>query len=202
MDLRNYTIYSITYCLNLVRLCYVGSTNNFEKRKKEHIGVCFNINSPKYNTKLYTAMRKYGIENFKFMIEYELKSATKQQSFQMEELYRKYLNANLNSIRCFIPVEEKKDYHKKYYEENADKIKDKKYRENNKDKIKEYQEKYYEEHKEEILEQQKKYREDNKERLTEKKECVCGGKFTLQHKSSHENSKLHKNYILKNLLCD
>jgi len=175
MDLSNYTIYSITYCLNLVKLLYVGSTNNFEKRKKEHISDCFNINSPKYNTKLYTAMRQFGFENFLFKIEFELKSATKQQSFQMEELYRKYLNANLNSQRCFITVEQKKYYkkenNKKYREENVDKIKEK----------------------------EKKYREDNKERLNEKNNCVCGGKFTLQHKSHHENTQLHKNFILKNL---
>jgi len=162
--LGDYVIYSVIYSINLLRLCYVGSTNNIERRKAEHIRTCFNINSPKYNNKLYKAMRKYGVENFVFKTEYLLKSATKQQSFQMEELYRIYLKANLNTNMCFIPVEEKKDYHKKYYENNRDEFleRNKKYREENEHKIKEYQEKYRENNKEVKKEYDKKYRQNKK----------------------------------------
>jgi len=218
-NLSNYTIYSITYCLNLVRLCYVGSTINFERRKAQHIRTCFNINSPNYNTKLYKAMRKYGIENFVFKIEYTLKSATNHQVLRVEEIYRLFLKANLNTNRCFLTAEQKKEDKKKnyeenkeeikedkkkYYEENVDKIKEyqEKYRENNKEVKKEYDKKYREENVDKLKEYQEKYREDNKERLYEKKECVCGGKFTFLNKSHHENTQLHKKYILKNLLCE
>jgi len=206
--LRDYTIYSITYCLNLVRLCYVGSTNNIERRIKQHTSNCFNIKLPIYNTKLYKAMRQYGVENFKFKIAFELKSATKHQVLIVEELFRIYLKANLNHIRCFRAEEHKKYYqkenNKKYRENNVEQIKEsvKKYYENNRDEILEKQKKYYEENIEQIKEYREKYREDNKERLYEKNNCVCGGKFTFSNKSQHENTNLHKNFILKNLLYE
>ena len=62
---------------------------------------------------------------------------------------------------------ERKEYNKKYKEDNKEKIKEysKKYREDNKDKKK----KYREDNKEKIKLRDKKYREDNKEKI--KQQC-------------------------------
>ena len=61
-------IYMITNKINNKK--YIGQTLNFKKRKKDHI--C-NARDNKINTHLYLAMRKYGIENFKFDILEEVK---------------------------------------------------------------------------------------------------------------------------------
>lgn len=47
---------------------YIGKTNNFERRKREHLSVHTNTNSQDYNKLLYKKMREYGIENFEFII--------------------------------------------------------------------------------------------------------------------------------------
>jgi hypothetical protein len=71
-----------------------------------------------------------------------------------------------------------------YYEENRDEIlaKFKVYREENKEKNKEYQ---------------KEYRQANKAKREEKHECSCGGVYTLNHKTIHENSKKHLLHMAK-----
>ena len=65
--------------------------------------------------------------------------------------------------------EYRKEYLKKYRQDNKEKIKeaDKKYRQKNKEKKKEADKKYRQENKEEIKEYQKKYRQENKEKRNE-----------------------------------
>ena len=87
----------------------------------------------------------------------------------IEEYYDKILNKN-------IAGQTKKEYNKKYYEENKDKIS----KHNN-----EYNKKYYEENKDKILEIRK-----------EKFDCECGGKYTKEHKSHHERTKIHKLFLI------
>jgi len=59
----------------------------------------------------------------------------------------------------------KKQYKKKYYEENKEYFK--KYRQENKERIKAKKKKYHEENRERINQQNKKWREENKERLNQ-----------------------------------
>lgn len=47
---------------------YIGKTNNFERRKREHLSIAFNSNSEDYNKLLYRKIREYGIENFEFSV--------------------------------------------------------------------------------------------------------------------------------------
>ena len=67
--------------------------------------------------------------------------------------------------------EEKKEYNRKWYEENKEKISEqkRKYCEENKEKISEQKRKYYEENKEKIKEYNRKYCEENKEKKSEQK---------------------------------
>ena len=73
--------------------------------------------------------------------------------------------------RCRNKAKErtKNDYYKKYYQDNADKVKEqqKKYYEENADKIKEYNKKYKEDNSDKVKECNKKYQKDNADKLKE-----------------------------------
>lgn len=56
-----FVVYKITNNIN--NYIYIGITNNFKRRMREHKNNVENINY-KYKSKLYNAMRKYGVENF------------------------------------------------------------------------------------------------------------------------------------------
>ena len=87
----------------------------------------------------------------------------------------------------------KKEYHKKYYQENKERKKeyDKKYRQENKEEIKEHHKKYYQENKEEIKEYSKKYRQENKEKYQE-----YSKKYRQENKE--RKKEYHKKYYQEN----
>jgi hypothetical protein len=82
---------------------------------------------------------------------------------------------------------------KEYYEIIKEKIKEtnKEYYEVNKEKIKETKKKYYEAKKDKYKELYK----ANKDKLCEKIDCDCGGKYTLGHKSKHEKTQRHIDFL-------
>lgn len=59
-------IYKITNKIN--QKIYIGQSVNISKRWMAHRNGAFNPNNGQYNTPLYKAIRKYGIENFTFEI--------------------------------------------------------------------------------------------------------------------------------------
>lgn len=59
-------IYKITNTNN--GHCYIGQSNNIDKRWKNHKIAAFNINDKGYNYPLYRAIRKYGLDSFSFEI--------------------------------------------------------------------------------------------------------------------------------------
>lgn len=61
-----YTVYQIKNLKN--NKSYIGSSINVEKRWKAHKTVAFNSNSSHYNYPLYKDFRKYGLENFEFIV--------------------------------------------------------------------------------------------------------------------------------------
>jgi len=103
--------------------------------------------------------------------------------------------------------EQKKIYHKKYRQDNKERIlqKEKKYREDNREIIKERLKKYYQNNKEKESERHKKYREKNKEKVSEYnkkyKQTPIGIKSTTiqnwkQRGLEHEDiSALYDQYI-------
>lgn len=62
----NFYIYKYTNLINNKK--YIGQTNNFERRIKEHKSCSFNPKSVNYDDKIHQAIRKYGYENFKIEI--------------------------------------------------------------------------------------------------------------------------------------
>ena len=71
-----YYVYKITNKIN--NKCYIGITNNPQRRKYQHW-------SPSVKHNLHLAMDKYGKENFSFEILYE--SESKEEALEQEENY-------------------------------------------------------------------------------------------------------------------
>jgi hypothetical protein len=55
---KHYIIYQIKALDNNLDFSYVGSTENFIKRKSNHKTFCNNVNKKNYNKKLYQFIRK------------------------------------------------------------------------------------------------------------------------------------------------
>ena len=168
---------------------YVGSSINFENRKKQHISNCNNIKSKEYNSKLYRFIRENGNWNnwdFEILLQVEVENE-KELKLKYEAKYQLDLKPELNVIQ-------EGRTKKEYYEDHKEEIRQtqKEYYEDHKEEFK----KYYEDHKEE----KKQYYEDNKEELLkkakEKYTCDCGGKYTYSGKTTHERTKKHQDFIL------
>lgn len=83
-----FVVYKI---INNINGCiYIGITNNFERRMREHKNNAENLNY-KYKSKLYNAMRKYGIENFSSEIIETVKS--RKQLEEREKHWIKFYNS-------------------------------------------------------------------------------------------------------------
>tara|TARA_B110001450_G_scaffold252310_3_gene273865 strand:- start:7774 stop:8529 length:756 start_codon:yes stop_codon:yes gene_type:complete len=172
----SYIIYKI--CCDECDFIYVGSTQNFTRRKQQHKNNTGSNDVTKNRLKLYKTINEYkGWENWRMIRLEECDSSiqTKRQAEQKEEKWRVKLNATLNLQKAFRSNEEKKEYNKEKYKEwnknNEDhsKIQRKNYREDNTDKIKHQKAEFYENNKEEIRQKQSIYREQNKTKINEQK---------------------------------
>lgn len=84
-------IYKITNLIN--NKVYIGQSINIQARWKAHRHRPFNPNSVDYDSILYRAIRKYGLENFKFEVLEECKS---QELLNDREIFyiQKYKSSN------------------------------------------------------------------------------------------------------------
>ena len=99
-------IYCYTNLMNNKK--YVGQTNNIERRKKQHIqDSIHNHNEARYNQIFHQAIRKYGIDNFKFEILEECidrNSANKQENYWINKLNSMAPNGYNNSEGKLVGV--------------------------------------------------------------------------------------------------
>jgi hypothetical protein len=187
---------------------YIGSSCDMKKRIASHKSACNNPNSIGYNLKVYKFIRNNdGFDNWEFEILLEVKVVDKEElRLKYERPYQLDLLPELNDRVEGRTIEEWREdnkeelakYQKKWYEDNKEEIKEK--YENNKETILEYQKIYNEKNKVEIAKYQKIYNENHKEELLEKaKEKIlceeCGVCYTKSNKTTHLNSKKHKDYI-------
>ena len=122
--ISDYIFYKFACLDSSVELCYVGSTANWKQRKQNHKKNCNNQNGEKYNTKVYKLIRENGgWENFKMIEIGKQEQLTLREAEQIEEKYRKELNAEMNGRRCFRTEEEKKEQLKEWRENNKEYIK-------------------------------------------------------------------------------
>ena len=75
--------------------CYVGSTDNFDRRKYEHIISSTSQSYDSYNYPLQKAFRKYGLENFTFEIVED--NIDPNDIAQKEQYYIIYFNSLVNT---------------------------------------------------------------------------------------------------------
>ena len=173
MDYQNGKIYKI---LNHVDdEVYVGSTcQSLSKRISYHR---HGINNERYkNRSLYKLMKEYGVDNFYIELVEDFPCERLEQLRSREGYYIRQIGT-LNKLIAGRKrndedvVKEKQEYDKKYRVENA-------------------------EHK---RERDRLYRENNLERINalkkEKTKCLCGGSYTRCHKTEHERSQKHQNYL-------
>ena len=93
------SVYKICFGNNI----YVGSTiNSLKKRKYGHTRGLKNLNSTK---KLYRYIIDNNINDFDLELIEKINDI--EQLKKREEYYRKLLNANLNTYRCYITHEER-----------------------------------------------------------------------------------------------
>ena len=71
--------------------CYIGQSENIGRRWRAHQSAAFNPNANNYDTTLYRAIRKYGLENFTFTILVECEIS------QLDELEKSYIQ-QFNSL--------------------------------------------------------------------------------------------------------
>ena len=179
VDYSKTIIYKIQH-KEVDELLYVGSTTDFTRRKAQHKRICNNANSEKYNLKLYSMMRDNGgFDSFNMLVIKEFPCQNKQEVLMEEDKIMREMKSTLNMMRAYLTPEEKLENHKQYNQL------------------------YKEQHREEIREQSrdyaKKYRETYRETINEKNKqkvsCLCGGKYTLCHKSRHFKTKKHQDFV-------
>jgi len=176
----DYFFYKLVCLSHDVDLSYVGSTSNWRQRKRTHKSSCNNENDKAYNTKKYQLMRENGgFENFK-MVQIGFKEhLTQREAEAVEEDYRVEIRANMNGQRCSSNCKTQQEYNKKYQQEHKQEILD-----------------YRQEHKQEKTEYDANRYKENHQKLTEKVECsICGGRYTLINKTTHEKTKKHEKAV-------
>ena len=209
--MSEYTIYKIICKNNLITDCYVGSTNNFTRRKREHKSNCNNHNDKNYNIKLYTFIRDNGCwDNWDMVLITTYNCVDKFEAYKYERLHYEELNATLNDK---YPSLSKKEYCALYYVSNIEKIKEYSalYRDNNVEKEKARHALYAANNVEKEkarhalyaannVEKIKEYRTLNSDKIkaqkSEVKTCDCGK--TYQHTSYARHCK--SQYHLKNII--
>jgi len=212
INFQNTVIYKIQH-IEKDELIYIGHTTNFTRRKCEHKYVCSHDNIKNYNSKVYQMIRDNGgWESFNMIELYKFPcNDTREAACEEDKVMREYKSC-MNSNRAFTTPEEKIKQSTEYRENNKDKLKkiSAEYRENNKDYIKKQMQQYKIDHKDNIKEYMQQYkmdnknrlqdyrrqfRQENKDKLCEKFSCLCGGKYTHEHKKEHLRSLKHLKYL-------
>jgi len=134
INYSNSCVYKI--CSNDINIkhCYVGSTTNFNKRKKDHKSNCNNETRKSYNFNVYKCIRDNGNwDNWTvILVESYPECKSKKELHKFERYHMEKLEATLNSR---IPSRTRKEHYKNNAEELKEK--EKKYRQNNAERIKE-----------------------------------------------------------------
>ena len=147
----------IVYKIEIGDELYIGSTE--EKlcvRQGKH-----NYDLKKFpHRKLYKACIDNGVDKIKCWWVADIVFNSYAERRAIEETYRKELNAKLNSCRCYITLEEKKEQHT------------------------EYNKQYYLDHKKKIAEKDRLYRIANRDTINAKRRATYKEQKLLKEKSS------------------
>jgi hypothetical protein len=144
---------------------YVGHTTDFRNRKYQHKNRCMNPKNPKYHYAVYKFMRDHGSWENWSMIMIE--EIECKNKLEAEKRERYWIEELNASLNKCIPSRTKVEYRNVTREHKL------------------------------IIDKQ--YREKNKEILAEKQArlyiCECGVTGTIHHKTRHEKTKKHLEFI-------
>ena len=165
---------SVVYKISLGDNHYIGSCNNLRLRINCHKYNCYN---EKREKKLYQVIREnYEWKDVVFeILEQHDTVLDNLELRKREQHFIDEMKPSLNMVKAYITEEQRVE---------RDKI--------NK---KEYGKKYREENIEYIIEYNKEYRKKNREKINKKYDCDCGGKYGYKGKSTHLKSKKHQKYL-------
>jgi len=164
-DYSKAKIYKIV--CNISGLVYVGSTcePTLARRLAKHVGCYKSWKKETYH--FVTSFKVIEGGNYDIVLLEEVKCETKDQLYARERYYIE----SLDCVNKIIPTRTQKESTKLYREEHQ-----------------EYFKKY-----------SKKYREEHNDELKAKKNlgcsCICGKTYTNCHKSRHERTPYHQNYL-------
>ncbi len=114
-----YIIYQIV-CNNAPDQCYIGSTKNYIRRKREH-----KKNSICKNTKLYETIREFGgWNNWEISVIEQIECDTSLPARIREQFYIDQKKANLNFKCAVYSAENEKRTSQNYYQKNKEKFKE------------------------------------------------------------------------------
>jgi len=117
-----YTFYQIVCNDSNITETYIGSTKNLKDRKTSHKCHCINLDSKKYNYKIYKFIRDNGgWFNWKFVILDTKECIDKYEAYEIEQSYINELKSTLNTISPYSGLT-KKEYEIKYRQDHKEKI--------------------------------------------------------------------------------
>lgn len=180
MDYSQTKIYKLCCKNTEITDAYVGHTTNPIKRKYQHKSHCNNLNSEKYDYKVYQFIRDNGgWNNWSMIVIEDYPCENRFEAESRERHWIENLNASLNSL---IPTRSREEYMKLY-----------------KDEYKEYMKKYNIENSEKLRENKKQYNIKNSERIKkhkrEKIQCECGCFISKSNISEHRKNNKHLELI-------
>jgi hypothetical protein len=222
-DYSRAKIYKIV--CNISGLVYVGSTcePTLARRLAKHVASYKQWKNNPANYSCFTSYKIIEEGDYDIVLIEDVKCETKDQLHARERYYIENLVC-VNKVIPTRTSKEYQEKHKEHikklkhenYEKNKEEIllKNKNYRDDNKDKLslqyKTYQlnhkeeiklrkKIYQEKHKEHIKEYGIEYRKNHEEEIKAKKSlvnnCQCGKTYTNCHKSRHERTPYHQNYL-------
>jgi hypothetical protein len=201
VNYQNGKIYKIE--CNQTGKIYVGSTTKktLAMRLAQHV---YNFKNNIYCTS--SEVLENG--NYDIILIESVPCNNKDELFKKEREYiesiicvNKIIPSRTRKEYCEINKESIKLLQKQWQEENKEYKKEysKIYNQTNKEELREKKKIYIENNKEKVFIRDKKYREDNNDKLNMLYNCDCGGKYRFKHKSTHEKTKKHLNYIANNI---
>lgn len=102
-EIKRFTIYKLYSKDENIRDFYIGSTNNYNRRKFQHRKSCYNRRHKKYWTKLYLFIRENGgFDNWEFDILEEPMVNTLQEGREIEYYFISQLKPTLNIQKNLI----------------------------------------------------------------------------------------------------
>ena len=171
------TFYKLRHATDATKECYVGSTNNFPRRKISHKSDCNNSNSDKHNIKVYRYIRANdGYDNWMFDILEQTLSMSKRDKYIREGELKNQHNATLNDQEpgALFSIG-RTEYNRRW---------NRKYKNEHKEETSQYNKQYSSVNRERI-------RENTKQRQSEVHVCDKCGKLQRgkDNNSRHQRSK-------------